>query len=108
MQYHKYLLKEDSVQKALSLPEPKVGENYAPEKVERYIKIIDSALEKMKSKKENDANDAIIQDLRNKRKAWGNVDKETKPVKVKKEEPPPEQAPPQQESKLCLYLKNKE
>jgi len=96
MKYLKYLT-EDTVTKALALPEPEIGGDYATEKVERYIKMIEAALDSMTKKKENDANDAIVQDLRDKKKKWKNVDKETKPVKVKKEEPPPEEAPPEEE-----------
>lgn len=93
MKYLKYL-NEGSVQKALDLPEPKIGGDYAPEKVKRYIKMIDAALAEMSKKEENDANDAIVQDLRNKKKAWQNVDQETKPVKTKQELPPEEKEPP--------------
>lgn len=113
MKLLKYLTEENVVSKALSLPEPKVGGDYAPEKVKRYIEMINKALDAMKKKEENDTNDAIVQDLRNKKKAWQNVDKETKPVKVKKEEPvepPPEeeeqepQPPPQEQPTESKYL----
>ena len=101
MKFLKYINEENIVTKALGLPEPKVGGDYADEKVKRYLDIIEQALKAMSKKEENDTNDAIVQDLRNKKKAWQNVDKETKPVKVKKEEPvePPEEEPeePQQE-----------
>lgn len=99
MKYLKYLT-EDTVTKALDLPEPEIGGDYATEKVERYIKMIEAALESMTKKEENDANDAIVQDLRDKKKKWNNVDKATKPVKIKKddagEEPPPEEPPPEE------------
>jgi len=84
-------INEDAVSKALDLPEPEVDGDYASEKVKRYIEIINKALEAMKSKEENDANDATVADLRDKKKKWGSVDKETKPVKTK-QEIPPEQA----------------
>jgi len=99
MKYLKYLT-EDTVTKALALPEPEIGGDYATEKVERYIKMIEAALDSMTKKKENDANDAIVQDLRTKKKAWENVDQQTKPVKIKKDgegEPPPEETPPPEE-----------
>lgn len=102
MKYFNYL-KEDVIQKALALDEPKVGGNYPPEKVKRYVELINKALEAMKSKEENDTNDAIVQDLRDKKKKWSNVKGETKPKKTKlevppeKEEPPPEEAPPPEE-----------
>ncbi len=102
MKYYNFL-NEDVISKALNLPEPKIGGDYASEKVKRYIKMIEAALSAMKKKEENDANDAIVQDLRNKKKAWQNVDKETKPVKTKtevppdQEEQPPEEAPPKEE-----------
>jgi hypothetical protein len=86
-----YLTEEDIVTKALELPEPEVGGDYAPEKGKRYVEIINKALDAMKKKEENDANDAIVADLRNKKKAWKNVDKETKPVKTVKEIPPEQQ-----------------
>lgn len=112
MKFHKFI-NEDRIQDALSLPEPKIGNDYATEKIKRYLKIIEDALKAMKNKEENDANDAIIQDLRNKKKAWKNVNQETKPVKTKteippekEEEPPPEEEPKQQpqESKLSQFL----
>jgi cobalamin biosynthesis protein CobT len=84
-------INEDAVSKALDLPEPEVDGDYPPEKVKRYLEMINKALEAMKSKEENDANDGIVADLRDKKKKWGSVDKETKPVKTK-QEIPPEQA----------------
>lgn len=113
--YFYRFINEDKVKDALNLPEPKVGDEYPPEKVKRYINMIDSALAEMKNKEENDANDSIVQDLRDKKKKWQNVDKETKPTKTKlevppdqqQEEPPPEQQqeqPPPQESILRKYL----
>jgi len=84
------LLEGSIIDQALSLPEPEVGGDYASEKVKRYIEICTKALDAMKSKDNNDANDAIVADIRDKKKKWGNVDKETAPVKVKQEEPPPE------------------
>ena len=113
MRYFRYLTEENIVSKALNIPEPKVGGDYPPEKVQRYIETINKALEAMKKKEENDANDAIVQDLRNKVKSWQNVDKETKPIKTKKEvppeqqqeEPPPEEVQPApKESKLFKAL----
>ena len=98
MRYHNFL-NEDVVSKALALGEPKVGGEYPSEKVKRYIKMIDDALAAMKNKEENETNDAIVQDLRDKKKKWSNVDKETEPKKTKQEEPPPEQQepPPEQQ-----------
>jgi hypothetical protein len=87
-------MNEGKVQDALNLPEPKVGDEYPPEKVKRYIQIIDAALAEMKNKKETDANDSIVQDLRDKKKKWQNVDKETKPTKTKLELPPDKEEPP--------------
>ena len=86
MKFKRYITEENIVTKALGLPEPKVGGSYADEKVKRYLDIIDQALKAMGKKEENDTNDAIVQDLRDKKKKWSNVDKETKPVKVKKED----------------------
>ncbi len=101
MRYQNFLLNEDAVSKALGLGEPKVGGDYASEKVKRYIKIIDDALTVMKKKEESDANDAIVQDLRDKKKKWKNVDKETKPTKTVTEQPPEQQKeeppPPEEE-----------
>jgi hypothetical protein len=99
MKFLKYITEENVVSKALALPEPKVGGSYPDEKVKRYLDLIDQALNAMKKKEENDTNDAIVQDLRDKKKKWSNVDKETKPIKVKKEEPvePPPEEEPQQE-----------
>jgi hypothetical protein len=101
MRYQNFLLNEDAVSKALDLGEPKVGGDYPSEKVKRYIKIIDDALAVMKKKEENDANDAIVQDLRDKKKKWKNVDKETKPTKTVTEPPPEQQKeeppPPEEE-----------
>lgn len=116
MRYLKYLNEEDVIQKALALDEPETGKDYPSEKVKRYLELINKALEAMKSKEENDTNDSIVQDLRDKKKKWSNVDKETAPKKTKlevppdqQEEPPPEQAPPQEqqprESKLVKALK---
>ncbi len=96
MRFNSYLT-EDVVSKALAIPEPDVGGNYAPEKAKRYVEIINKALESMRSKEESDANDAIIQDLRDKKSKWSNVDKSTKPTKTKQEDPPPEQEPPPEE-----------
>lgn len=79
---------EDVISKALSLPEPKVGGEYPSEKVKRYIKIIDNAIKAMMKKEENDKNDSIMEDLRDKKSKWKNVDKETKPTKTKLEVPP--------------------
>jgi hypothetical protein len=122
MKYYEFLLNEDAVSKALGLPEPKVGGDYPSEKVKRYIKMIDAALAAMKNKEENEANDAIVGDLRDKKKKWKNVDKETEPKKTitepppdqGEEEPPPEdqqQPPPEkkpqeqpQEGKLKRFL----
>jgi hypothetical protein len=110
--FEKYLT-EDTVAKALNLPEPKVGSDYPSEKVKRYLKIIDNALEAMKSKEENDANDAIIEDLRDKRKKWKNVDKETEPKKTKlelppdqmqQEQPPENKLPPKQEDIIIKHI----
>lgn len=88
MRYHKFLLKEDEISQALKIEEPKIGRNYPSEKVKRYMEMIDNALEAMKSKEENETNDAIVQDLRDKKKKWSNVKKETKPVKTQTEVPP--------------------
>ena len=90
MKLKKFLIESD-ISKALDLPEPEVGEDYPSEKVKRYIDIIDKALESMKSKEENDSNDAVVADLRDKKKKWSNTDKATKPVKVKKDIPPEQQ-----------------
>ena len=118
MRYFNYL-KEGIVQKALALGEPETGKDYPPEKVKRYVEMINKALEAMKSKEENDTNDSIVQDLRDKKSKWSNVKQETKPKKTKlevppdqqQEEPPPEQEPVQepqpQESKLVKILKDK-
>ena len=102
MRYSNYL-KEDSITKALNLEEPEVGSKYPSEKVERYLKIIAAAIKDMTKKEENDSNDSIIADLRDKKKKWENVKKETKPVKTKlevppeqEEEPPPEEPPAQE------------
>jgi hypothetical protein len=101
MKFKNYLT-EDAVSKALDLPEPDVGGDYPQEKVERYIKIIDAAMSAMTKKEESEANDAIVADLRDKKKKWENVKKETKPVKTKLEVPPGEEEggdppPPQEE-----------
>jgi hypothetical protein len=122
MRYLKYLT-EDAVSKAMDLPEPKVGGKYPPEKVKRYVSIIDAGIQAMTKREESEANDAIVADLRDKKKKWSNVKKETKPVKTKlevppdqQEEPPPEDQPPQQqqgdeeeppvkESFLLYYMK---
>lgn len=115
MRYSNYL-KEDSITKALNLEEPKIGSEYPSEKIERYLKIIDAAIKDMTKKEENDSNDSIIADLRDKKKKWENVKKETKPVKTKlevppeqEEEPPPEEPPakeppPPNESRLIKYI----
>lgn len=87
------LLESGVITQALNLPEPEVGDDYASEKVKRYIEIITKALDAMKKKDNNDANDAIVGDLRDKKKKWSNVDKETAAPKVKQEEPPEEEQP---------------
>lgn len=80
------------VKKALSIPEPKVGGDYPSEKVDRYLELIQKALDQMKSAENNDANDSIVADLRDKKKKWSNVGKETEPAKTANpEEPPPEE-----------------
>lgn len=121
MRYFKYLT-EDAVSKALDLEEPEVGGKYPDEKIERYIAMIDAGIKQMKSKEQNDANDSIVADLRDKKEKWSNVKKETKPVKTKlevppgeeegggpppqeEEEPPPEKEERQEESKLYSTLK---
>jgi len=103
MRYFRYLTEENVISKALNLPEPKVGGDYPPEKVKRYIKIIEDALAAMANKEESESNDAIVSDLRDKKSKWKNVNKETKPTKTKlevppdqEEEPPPEQEEPPQ------------
>lgn len=73
MKFYKFLNEEDIIQKALNLDEPEKGEEYPPEKVKRYLDIIDKALEAMKNAENNDANDAIVEDLRDKKKKWSNV-----------------------------------
>lgn len=73
MRYFKYITEEDTIQKALNIPEPEIGSEYPEEKVQRYLKIIDDALSVMQNKKENNANDSIVQDLRDKKKKWSNV-----------------------------------
>lgn len=111
MRFYNFI-NEDKIQDALDLPEPKVNQDYPDEKVKRYLEIIDSALSKMKNKEENDTNDAIVADLRDKRKKWSNIGKETKAVKIKteqqpeqqEEQPEPEQ---QEESKIKKYFSNK-
>jgi hypothetical protein len=113
MKFYKFLNEEDIIKKAMDLPEPEIGGSYPEEKVQRYIEMIDKALSAMENKEENDANDAIVQDLRDKKKKWSNVDKETKPVKIKQEEPPMDQQqeePPvnqQQESTIKRVLEGK-
>ena len=109
MKYQNFLIKEDIVSNALGLGEPEVGKSYPPEKVKRYMETINSALSAMTKKEENDANDAIVQDLRDKKKKWSNVKSETKPKKTitepppeqQQEEPPPEeeQPPPKKKKK---------
>lgn len=89
----KNFLNEDIVKQALDLPEPETGGDYPSEKVKRYLDMINKALEAMKKKEENDANDAIVADLRDKKEKWSNIDKETKPVKLKPSEPPTEKEP---------------
>jgi hypothetical protein len=99
MRFNNYLT-EDIVSKALSIPEPKVGQKYPPEKAKRYVEIIDKALASMRDREESDTNDAIVEDLRDKKQKWSNVKKATKPTITKKEEPiepPPEQEPPPEE-----------
>ena len=91
----KYLGEEgNAVSKALSLPEPKVGGEYPSEKVKRYIKIIDNAIKVMMKKPESDKNDSIMEDLRDKKKKWKNVDKETEPTRTKLEVPPDQEEEP--------------
>lgn len=107
MKLQKYL-NEGAVSKALDLPEPKVGGDYPPEKVKRYIEIIDKALAEMSNKEESESNDAIVADLRDKKKKWKNVKQEVKPKKTKtepppeqqQEEPPPEEQPPPEQEQL--------
>jgi hypothetical protein len=95
MLIEKYLGEQESViSKALSLPEPKVGGEYPSEKVARYIKIIDNAIKAMAKKEESDTNDAIMEDLRDKKSKWKNVDKETKPTRTKLEVPPDQEEEP--------------
>jgi hypothetical protein len=104
MRFQNYL-KEDAVSKALDLEEPKIGSKYPSEKVKRYINIIDAGIQAMTKREESEANDSIVADLRDKKKKWSNVKKETKPVKTKlevppdqdQEEPPPQQPPPPEE-----------
>lgn len=100
MRFKKFL-NEGIVQNALDLPEPKIGQKYPSEKIKRYLEMISKALKEMSSKEENEANDAIVADLRDKKDKWSNVKKETKPIIMKKEEPPPEQQeeepPPEEE-----------
>jgi hypothetical protein len=124
MRYNNFL-NEDVVSSALGLGEPEVGKSYPSEKVKRYLEMINKALSAMTKKEENDANDSIVQDLRDKKSKWSNVDKETKPKKTitepppeqQQEEPPPEeeQPPPppkkkkkeeeeQQESKIKQFI----
>ena len=64
------LLEGDIVDQALGLPEPAVGDDYASEKVKRYLEIINQALDAMRKKENNDENDAIVADLRDKKKKW--------------------------------------
>jgi hypothetical protein len=89
MKYLNYLI-EDAIKKALAIKEPETGGKYPSEEVERYKKMIDAAMKQASKLEQSEANDAIIADLRDKKKKWSNVDSETKPVKIKQEEPPPE------------------
>lgn len=89
MKYLNYL-REDAIKKALAIKEPETGGKYPSEEVERYKKMIDAAMKQASKLEQSEANDAIIADLRDKKKKWSNVDSETKPVKIKQEEPPPE------------------
>lgn len=111
MKFYKFI-NEDKISAALSLPEPEVGGDYPKEKVERYIKIIDAAMSAMTKKEESEANDAIVADLRDKKKKWQNVKKETKPVKTKLEVPPGEEEgggpPPPREEEEPPPKKNKQ
>lgn len=106
MRYLQFLKEEKNIiSKALSLPEPKIGQKYNSEKVERYLILLDKAIKAMTKKEENDSNDAIMLDLRDKKKKWEDVDKETKPVKTIPTEPPPEEQPEQQmENRLFNYF----
>lgn len=115
MRYFKYL-NEDVVSKALALDEPHIGKDYPPEKVKRYVELINKALSAMQSREESETNDNIVQDLRDKKKKWSNVKQETKPKKTKLEVPPDQQEEPpppqdqqdqdqQKESKLSMFIK---
>jgi len=110
MRYNNFLLNEDAISKALGLGEPEVGKSYASEKVKRYIEMINAALTAVKSKEENDANDSIVQDLRDKKKKWSNVKQETKPKKTITEPPPEQQQeePPPEEEEEPPPKKKKE
>jgi len=98
MRYYKYLT-EDVVSQALDLDEPKVGGKYPSEKIKRYLNIINKALQAMSSREESEANDNVVEDLRDKKKKWSNVNKETEPTKTKLELPPDQQdeEPPEED-----------
>ena len=93
MKYLQYL-REDAIKKALAIKEPETGGEYPSEEIERYKKMIDAALKQASKLEQSEANDAIVADLRDKKKKWDNVDSETKPVKIKQEEPPEDQEEP--------------
>ena len=109
MRYYTYLT-EDAVSKALDIEEPEVGGKYPSEEVKRYLKAIDAGLKAMTSRDESEANDAIVADLRDKKKKWQNVKKETKPTKTKLELPPDQQdeEPPPEEDEEDIPPKKQE
>lgn len=74
MRLTRFLNEEDSIKKALSIPEPEVGETYSDEEVKEYITVLKDALGS------KGADGAMIKDIQDKLDKWENVDVETKPA----------------------------
>jgi len=109
MRLTRFLNEEDVIKKALSIPEPEVGETYSDEEVKEYITVLKDALGS------KGADGAMIKDIQDKLDKWENVDSETKPAgpvipavdrlaaqppegEGGGEEAPPKEAPPKKEA----------
>ena len=77
MRFVRYL-KEDVIKQALNISEPETGRKYSDKLVTKRIDIINQAMKKLEKSVDDEAGEAQMADLEDKRGKWSNVDQETK------------------------------
>ena len=99
MRFNRYIREEDSVQSALDIDEPEIGEKYSERVISQNKKSIENAISKV-GDPNDDAEEAILSDLEDKLEKWNNVEKEIEavgPFPEDGEEDPPEEDPPEED-----------